>query len=97
MRRLKENDLFVKPEKCVWKVREVELLEVVIREDGVRMEKKKVQGPDIIVLVSSTMFQIYDIKLCNYIHVSFYQPKGRVASTKECEGCTEVFGVGKLL
>ena len=43
LRRLEENDLFVKPEKCVWKVREVGFLEVIIGEDGVRMEKKKVQ------------------------------------------------------
>jgi len=44
LRRLKENDLFVKPEKCVWKVREVGFLEVIIGEDGVKMEKEKVQG-----------------------------------------------------
>jgi len=44
LRRLEENDLFVKPEKCVWKVREVEFLRVIIRENGVRMEKEKVQG-----------------------------------------------------
>ena len=44
LRRLEENDLFVKPEKCVWKVREVGFLGVIIGEDGVRMEKKKVQG-----------------------------------------------------
>ena len=43
LRRLEENDLFVKPEKCVWKVREVGFLGVIIGEDGVRMEKKKVQ------------------------------------------------------
>ena len=43
LRRLEENDLFVKPEKCVWKVREVGFLRVVIGEDRVRMEKKKVQ------------------------------------------------------
>ena len=42
--RLEENDLFVKPEKCVWKVREVGFLGVIIGEDGVRMEKEKVQG-----------------------------------------------------
>ena len=42
--RLEENDLFVKPEKCVWKVREVGFLEVIIGEDRIRMEKKKVQG-----------------------------------------------------
>ena len=44
LRRLEENDLFVKPEKCVWKVREVGFLEVIIREDRVRMEEEKVQG-----------------------------------------------------
>ena len=44
LRRLEENDLFVKPEKYVWKVREVGFLGVIIREDGIRMEKEKVQG-----------------------------------------------------
>ena len=42
LRRLEENDLFVKPEKYVWKVREVEFLGVIIGEDGVRIEKEKV-------------------------------------------------------
>jgi len=44
LRRLEKNDLFVKPEKCMWKVREVGFLGMIIGEDGVRMEKKKVQG-----------------------------------------------------
>jgi len=44
LRRLEENNLFIKPEKYVWKVREVGFLEVVIRSDRVRMEKEKVQG-----------------------------------------------------
>ena len=44
LRRLEENDLFVKLEKCVWKVRKVRFLGVIIGEDRVRMEKKKVQG-----------------------------------------------------
>ena len=35
---------FVKPEKYVWKIREVGFLELIIREDEVRMEKEKVQG-----------------------------------------------------
>ena len=43
LRRLEKNDLFVKLEKCVWKVKEVRFLGVIIGEDGVRMEKKKVQ------------------------------------------------------
>ena len=44
LKRLKENDLFVKPEKCMWKVREVGFLGVIIGKDGVRMEKEKMQG-----------------------------------------------------
>ena len=44
LRRLEENNLFVKPEKCVWKVREVGFLGMIIGKDRVRMEKKKVQG-----------------------------------------------------
>jgi len=42
LRRLEENNLFVKPEKCIWKVREVGFLGVIIGEDRVRMEKEKV-------------------------------------------------------
>ena len=44
LKRLEENNLFVKPEKCVWKVRELGFLGVIIGENRVRMEKKKVQG-----------------------------------------------------
>ena len=41
---LEENDLFVKLEKCKWKVREVEFLGVVISPKGVEMQKEKVKG-----------------------------------------------------
>jgi len=44
LRRLEENDLFVKPEKCKWKVREVEFLGVVIGPKRVEMQKEKVEG-----------------------------------------------------
>ena len=44
LRRLEENDLFVKPEKCMWKIREVGFLGVIIGEDRVKMEKEKIQG-----------------------------------------------------
>ena len=40
---MEENDLFVKPEKCKWKVREVEFLGVVIGPRGVKMQKEKVE------------------------------------------------------
>jgi len=44
IRRLEENDLYVKPEKCKWKVREVGFLGVVIGLKGIKMEKEKVRG-----------------------------------------------------
>jgi len=44
LRRLEENDLFVKLEKCKWKVREVEFLGVVISPKEVEMQKEKVEG-----------------------------------------------------
>jgi len=44
LRRVAENNLFVKPEKYVWKVREVKFLGVVIKPDRIKIEKEKVQG-----------------------------------------------------
>jgi len=40
LKRLEENDLFIKLEKCKWKVREVEFLGVVIGPKGVEIQKK---------------------------------------------------------
>jgi len=42
LRRLEENNLYVKLEKCVWKVQKIGFLEVVIGSNGIEMEKKKV-------------------------------------------------------
>ena len=44
VKRLEENDLYVKLEKCKWKVREVGFLGVVIGPEGIKMEKEKVKG-----------------------------------------------------
>jgi len=44
VKRMEENDLFVKLEKYIWKVREVRFLGVVIGLDRIKMEKEKVQG-----------------------------------------------------
>ena len=44
IKRLEENDLYMKPEKCKWKVREIEFLEVVIRPERIKMEKEKMKG-----------------------------------------------------
>ena len=42
LKRLEENDLYVKPEKYMWKVRKIGFLEVVIGSNGIEMEKKKI-------------------------------------------------------
>ena len=42
LRRLEENDLYIKPEKCVWKVRKIEFLEVVTGPDGIEIKKEKI-------------------------------------------------------
>jgi len=66
IRRMKENDLYVKLEKCKWKVREVEFLGVVIGKDRIKMEKKKVKA----VLDWPTSKSVKDIQefleLANY-------------------------------
>jgi len=43
LKQLEENDLFVKPEKYQWKVKEVEFLGVVIEPKGVEIQKEKVE------------------------------------------------------
>ena len=41
---LKENDLFVKPEKCVFKQEETDYLGVIVGKGRLRMDPKKLQG-----------------------------------------------------
>ena len=44
IKRLEENNLYVKLEKYRWKVREVEFLGVVIGLEGIKMEEEKMKG-----------------------------------------------------
>jgi len=44
VRRLAENDLYVKPEKYKWKVWKVGFLEVVIGPEGIKMKEEKMKG-----------------------------------------------------
>ena len=68
VRRLEENDLYVKPEKYKWKVRKVEFLGVVIGLEGIKMEEEKVKG----VLDWLTPKYVKDVQkflgLANYYH-----------------------------
>ena len=42
LRRLEENNLYIKLEKYVWKVKKIGFLRVVIEPNGIEMEKEKV-------------------------------------------------------
>ena len=68
IKRLEENDLYVKPEKCKWKVRKVGCLGVVIGPEEIKMEEEKVKG----VLDWLTPKYVRDIQkflgLANYYH-----------------------------
>ena len=68
IRRLEENNLYMKPEKCKWRVREVEFLGVVIGPEGIKMEKEKMKG----VLEWLTPECVKDVQkflgLANYYH-----------------------------
>jgi len=44
IKRLEENNLYVKPEKCKWKMREVGFLGVVIGPKSIKMEEEKIKG-----------------------------------------------------
>jgi len=44
LRKLEENDLYIKPEKCVWKARKIGFLGAVIGPDGIEMEAEKMDG-----------------------------------------------------
>ena len=44
LKRLKENDLYVKPEKCAWKVQKVNFLGVIMDQGKIKMEEDKVVG-----------------------------------------------------
>ena len=68
VRRLAENNLYVKLEKCKWKVREVGFLGVVIGLEGIKMEEENIKE----VLDWPTPKYIKDIQkflgLANYYH-----------------------------
>jgi len=44
LKRLEENDLYVKPEKCSWKVNKVNFLGVVMGQRKIEIEEENVEG-----------------------------------------------------
>ena len=43
LRRLEENDLYIKPEKYMWKARKIGFLGIIIGPNGIEIEEKKVE------------------------------------------------------
>ena len=66
VKRLAENDLYMKLEKCKWKVRKVGFLGVVIGPEGIKIKEEKVKG----VLDQLTPKEVKDVQkflgLANY-------------------------------
>jgi len=66
VRRLAENDLYVKPEKCKWN--KLGFMGVVIGPEGIKMEEEKVKG----ILDWPIPKEVKDIQkflgLANYYH-----------------------------
>jgi len=54
LKRLKENDLFAKPEKCEFKKKQIEFLGMIIGEKGVKMDMTK----------SGSHYVMADAKVC---------------------------------
>ena len=44
LRELEENNLYIKPEKCMWKARKIGFLGVIIGSNRIEMEAEKVEG-----------------------------------------------------
>ena len=44
LKRLEENDLYIKPEKYAWKVRKIGFLGVVIEPNSIKIEREKMDG-----------------------------------------------------
>jgi len=37
LRKIKANDLYIKPKKCMWKIKEINFLELVMKVDGIKI------------------------------------------------------------
>jgi len=68
VKRLADNDLYVKPEKCKWKMKKVGFLGVVIVLERIKMEEEKVKD----ILDWPTLQRVKNIQkflgLANYYH-----------------------------
>jgi len=85
---LKENDLFLKLEKCGFKKKEIEFLGMVIGEKGVKMDMKKVEA----IMSWPTLKHVKDVQaflgLANFYH-QFIQDFLKIATPLHNLMCKE--------
>jgi len=88
LKRLKENDLFLKLEKCEFKKKEIEFLGMIIREKGVKMDMTKVEA----IMSWPTLKHVKDIQaflgLANFYH-RFIQHFSKIATPLNNLMCKE--------
>ena len=44
LKRMEKNNFYIKPEKCVWKVKEIDFLGLVMGAEEIKMQEEKVEG-----------------------------------------------------
>jgi len=44
LKRMEESNLYIKPEKCVWKVKEIDFLRLVMEAEEIKIQEEKVAG-----------------------------------------------------
>jgi len=44
LKRIEANNLYVKSEKCMWKVKEIDFLGLIMGAEGIKMQEEKVAG-----------------------------------------------------
>ena len=67
VRRLVENNLYIKLEECKWKVQKVEFLGVVIGLEGIKMKDEKIKN----ILSSSQMVDLVFLYFTFYFYFIF--------------------------
>ena len=103
MRRLEENNLYVKLEKCKWKVRKVGFLGVVIGPERIKMEKEKIKG----VLKWLTPMCVKDVQkflelanyYCQFIQsfVTIARPLHNIVKKNKKWDCPQATNVDKII
>ena len=44
LKRMEKNNFYIKPEKCVWKVKEIDFLGLVMGAEEIKMQEEKMEG-----------------------------------------------------